>query len=202
MGEYARVRNGKSNAGEEIKIGTCANMYYLRFEDRFSVDHIAGNVNPAKEFGLNFRLPFPDEDGLPLGEIKDGYRRGVRLYRMVPSTAVYGREYVEDYHDESLAKDSGLIQLTHPSGLLVNVTCYHGMKLPQATEEVGFHWNGKSHSIELVSVKHVSKGVVKPVISCRHCGQAWRTDWADIEAYIPDEMKKRLAQYIEAEKQS
>jgi len=59
MGEYAKFGNS------EIKIGTCEDMYYLRFEDRYKVRHLPGNVDPNKDSEaahLRFRLPFPDED--------------------------------------------------------------------------------------------------------------------------------------------
>lgn len=74
MGEYAW------HCGESIKIGTCQNMYYLRLEDRhlISRDENSIDVKNRDGDGLNFRLPFPDEDCLGPGRY-DVHDRGVRL---------------------------------------------------------------------------------------------------------------------------
>ena len=58
MGEYAKHK------GEEIKIGTCENMYYLRFDQRHKVKALPGNVDPngADAYALRFRFPWPNED--------------------------------------------------------------------------------------------------------------------------------------------
>ena len=42
MGEYAQ----RISDGERVKIGTCEDMLYLRFEDRAKVSALAGNVDP------------------------------------------------------------------------------------------------------------------------------------------------------------
>ena len=74
MGEYANYR------GDEIKIGTCESMYYLRYEDRHLVEWIRGNVDASRDTGLLWRLPFPDEDGRGPGNYED-YGRGIQLRR-------------------------------------------------------------------------------------------------------------------------
>jgi len=58
MGEYAK------HGDREIKIGTCENMYYLRYDQRHEVSALPGNVDPVydAERGIRFRFPFPDED--------------------------------------------------------------------------------------------------------------------------------------------
>ena len=43
MGEYAKYNN------QEIKIGTCETMYYLRYEDRHKVKALKGNVDPVRD---------------------------------------------------------------------------------------------------------------------------------------------------------
>lgn len=64
MGEYA-FRNSD---GQHIKIGTCENMYYIRYEDRFKVRPDEYSLDCSKETGLIWRLPFPEEDHLKPGE--------------------------------------------------------------------------------------------------------------------------------------
>ncbi len=183
MGEYA-VR--KSD-GTEIKIGTCEMMYYIRYEDRAKVSYLPGNVNTSTEDGLFWRLPFPDEDSTQPGEY-EAHNRGERLYKKEG-------DYYTDMTEPEIAEQPGTIQLTHPSGLLVNVPCHHGEKLPNCGDAKVF-WNGKSWSLELVHVKNMG-GKVYPIVNCRHCGKMWRFDWEDVLPYVHGEMKKRLEKYAE-----
>lgn len=177
MGEYA----ARKSDGVEVKIGTCESMYYLRFEDQDKV------VYNFFEDGTRYRLPFPDEDSVAVGDYRD-HDRGHRLYSVDDD----GR-MVADFAPEG-ELEPGTIQLTHPSGLLVNVACHHGMKLPEAGEGGEFRagWNGKSHSFELKAIKAVAGGT-RPVYGCRHCRRMWSTDWESIIDYT-NVMKDRLTQ--------
>ncbi|MFH1111011.1 MAG: hypothetical protein V1790_17700 [Planctomycetota bacterium] len=191
MGEYAIRKSDQT----EIKIGTCESMYYLRYEDRANVEPLTGNVDPLRDAErLRFRLPFPDEDGVPPGQYTP-YNRGVRLTR---KRGEGQREYWEDFADETTVENPGIVQLHHESGLLLNVPCYHGHKLPDVTDSMKAFWNGKSHSLELSQLRPVGVNgdtQVWPIVRCRHCGQAWRYQWADVWDYIPDDLRKRLAVY-------
>lgn len=192
MGEYAKFN------GQEIKIGTCESMYYLRLEDAAKVQPVPNSLNPATCEGLCFRLPFPDEDAIEPGHY-DNHDRGLRLGHTT-GTQTTRPGYFTDYTPEWLAEtDAGNIQLRHEqSGLLLNVPCHHGARLPETGPEIKAFWNGKGHSIELSSVKRLEGGEVLPVIRCRHCGSAWRSTWADVLPEIFDkEMHKRLAVYAE-----
>lgn len=53
MGEYATIKG----TNEEVKIGTCESMYYIRASDMHKVNY---NFREGMEF-LSFRLPFKDE---------------------------------------------------------------------------------------------------------------------------------------------
>lgn len=66
MGEYARFD------GDEVKIGTCESLYYLRWQDRRRVAPLPGNVRPGVDVGLFYRLPIPAEDM----ETPGGYSSG------------------------------------------------------------------------------------------------------------------------------
>lgn len=192
MGEYAI----RKSDGARIKIGTCELMYYLRYEDRNKVRKEPNSLDPATCTDIRFRLPFPDEDSiLPGGEYKNP-DRGERLYRMC---GVGQSGYCEDFKDESTVENTGIIQLHHESGLLINVTCYHGVKLPDPSKDVRTAWNGKSWSFELVGVKPTADGRIWPIVHCRHCRSAWRYEWAEIWEYIPYDMQVRLRSYYEAE---
>ena len=180
MGEYAMY------GLNEIKIGTCESMYYLRYEDREHVEPMSGNVNPAREKNLFWRLPYPDEDTQNPGTYED-YNRGERLYKK----GVGG--YCHDFHDPELAESPGIMQMSHPCGLLVNVPCYHGEKLPDLGDAKTF-WNGKSWFLELAFVKNTDDGVL-PVVRCRHCGSMWRYTWDEVLPYVHGKMKTRLEKH-------
>jgi len=82
MGEYALRKSDDT----EIKIGTCEDMYYLRYEDRDKVSKLPNSLDPRTEYNLRFRLPFPDEDDIKPGEYDD-YNRGERLWQITITTA-------------------------------------------------------------------------------------------------------------------
>jgi hypothetical protein len=185
MGEYAiRKRDG-----QEIKIGTCERMYYLRYEDRQKVRHLHGNVNAATDLNLFWRLPFPDEDHILPGNY-DNYNRGWRLWKKDEQGHCY------DYSEPELAESqSSIIQLRHESGLLINVPCHHGEKLPELGNAKAF-WNDKSWSYELVAVKNTAEGVF-PIFTCRHCRSLWRGTWEEILPYVADkELHARLSCHV------
>lgn len=188
MGEYA-IRKSDN---QRVKIGTCESMYYIRYEDRHKVRKEAHSLDPASCLNLFWRLPFPDESHLQPGDYDD-YNRGLRLYRAVKSETTRP-DYHEDYSNESLADNPGAIQLHHEnSGLLVNVPCHHGERLPDIQGAKAF-FNGKGHSYELAHVKNTETGLL-PIIRCRHCRNMWRMAWADIWEYLTLEWQAVMAQY-------
>lgn len=190
MGEQARVN------GQSIKIGTCKNMYYLRIEDAHLAKTLSGNVDAAADTGLRFRLPFPDEDSVQIGHYDNPFR-GFRLSKTVKSQTTRP-DYSEDFSPDGLADaEPGSIQLRHePSGLLLNVPCHHGAKLPEITGATAF-WNGKGHSLELAQVKRTEGGQVVPVVQCRHCDTKWAMEWDEILDYVSDsELRARLAKHL------
>jgi len=197
VGEYAKL---KSN-GQEIKIGTCENMYYLRFEDRHKV------IYDYSFTGYRFRLPFIDEDKIDIGNYDD-YDRGIDL---IPN---YDEEtesytYFDDIYKDQYQEHKGLIQLHHQSGLVVNASCYHGYKLPDNnnSKELRAFYNGKtSINFELSQVKiHLNEETkVKeliPIVRCKHCKIPFKADWASVLLHIRQHTKEdkeffnRLCEY-------
>lgn len=189
MGEYAK----RLSDGAEVKIGTCENMYYLRYEDRYLMEKLPGNVDPAIDINLRWRLPFEDEDdwaiypGANSGMI---YNRGFDLYRIGESGYAIG------YSHPDYVRSPGNIQLRHDCGLLLNVTCYHGIETPKGNDDISVHWNGKdSRPIELAYIKNTDCGVF-PIVRCKHCQTMWLARWEDVMPYIPEgEMRNRLSKY-------
>lgn len=82
MGEYAK----RKSDGQEIKIGTCESMYYLRADQRDAVEAMPGNVHPIDDAEhVRFRFPFPDEDKVLPGEFAN-YDRGVIVPHLLTNT--------------------------------------------------------------------------------------------------------------------
>lgn len=179
MGEYAI----RKSDGVEVKIGTCEDMYYLRYEDRFKVRKLENSLDASHELNLRWRLPFPDEDHVRIGEYDD-FTRGARLCNEADQEL--GIPYKEDV---------GTIQLTHKSGLLLNVPCYHGRELPEVSAPMKAFWNGKSWALELYQIKNTTDGI-KPIVRCRFCDHAWRFEWEDVLKHVIDtELQARLREY-------
>lgn len=178
MGEYA-IRKDNNQA---VKIGTCEDMLYLRFEDRHRIKRLRGNLDPARDpKGLRFRVPFPDEDGQG-----PGFGEPFRTLLLVDFTGL---------DEESLG--TGTMQMHHPSGLLLNVTCHHGRQLPEGSAGVQPHWNGRRvHWFALSSIKACADSRLRPVVQCSVCRNAWALDdWAPVLASVPEQMRERLTAY-------
>ncbi len=184
MGEYATRRSD----GEQIKIGTCESMYYLRWDD---INQVQLNGYSLRQPGLWFRLPFPDEDHQQPGDYDD-YSRAIRL---LPYQA---EDEPAPVCFELNGTKAGTLQVRHEgSGLLLNVACHHGQKLPQGSDEIRPFWNGKDpFPWELYMVKnHEGQGLL-PIVRCRHCGDTYRADWAGVLPHIADEvLRNRLTDY-------
>lgn len=165
MGEYAK------HNGEEIKIGTCEDMYYLRFDQRHKVQALSGNVDPVADAGaLRFRFPFPDEDGERPGDFhKHGYHRGITIHGATPS------EGVEHGHVQFVAQAGYNVCLPCPESLKT----LHGQFIEGATgKETGvtIHRNGFAGAVQLVAQRFIDgKGLV-PVLRCGGCGAMWRVE--------------------------
>lgn len=187
MGEFAI----RKHDGEQIKIGTCEELFYLRYEDRGKIDPLPGNVNPQTDMGLYFRLPFPDEDQIRPGDYRD-YRRGVRL--ALPADP-YGDTILSE---EEKVNAPGVIQLAHPSGLLLNVPCYHGVRLPDGGPDIQAHWNGRTWHLELRYLKTTPEGI-QPVFACRFCNTMWRGQWHEVVSFLPRDILGRLQPYYHAD---
>ena len=181
MGEYGI----RKSDGESIKIGTCNNMYYLRLEDKNKVTPEQGS-----HFGEIWRLPLPKEDGILPGS----YDSHIASYDLI------------DFNAESIQEsDTGIIQLSHESGLLINVTCYHGLRLPEESKDFKSFWNGKRRYFTLAGIiKDHSSDSVSFLVKCKYCRSAWECSLEEIEEGIVDdngeygkELLKRLRKYAE-----
>ena len=159
MGEYARY------GGESVKIGTCEDMYYLRYDQRHMVQPEPNSLNPADPAivpELRFRFPWPSEDGQAPGSFEASYK-----HVWVPGLTAPA--HVEH----------GNVQFTAPAGYLCSLPCPEG---PGQVEGVHIHRNGFNGAVQLVAQKLVPGVGLVPVLRCGGCGAMWREeDESEIE---------------------
>jgi hypothetical protein len=166
MGEYASYK------GQEIKIGTCEDMYYLRFDQRHMVQALPGNVDPVADVSaLRFRFPWPNEDGIDPGSDAfhaNGFHRAV---------CVHG------FHAPDVEHSS--VQFVAQAGYNVCLPCpessayaspvkggFGALTLTGTT--IGVHRNGFRGSVLLVAQKWIAGIGLVPILMCGGCGSMWR----------------------------
>ena len=179
MGEYA-IRKVD---GREIKIGTCENMYYLRFEDRGDVTKLQGNVDPVVDAKLlRFRVPFPDEDLILPGDYP--HVRALTL-------EMKGHKLPLQENEAPV----GRMQVVHKSGLLLSIPCHHGEMLPDLGPVATAAWNGRdTNSYELKAVAP-GDGRIFLIVGCRWCSEEFSLTLEQIEPLLSDkELIRRLQQ--------
>lgn len=184
MGEYTKIKKTKEN----IKIGSCVSMYYLRYEDAPLVEYFDGGkskrYDDTKTKGFLFRAPHCDELSMSVGEYGEEYNRGYPL----PNFEL----------DECMRNTLGTLQLEHEeAGIVVNLPCCHGGDLADCGEIKPFYRGRAEWFIELAFIKHHDDGLLYPIIKCRFCEKLWRCDWEEVLPFInDDEIIERLQHYI------
>jgi len=191
MGEYAKLKT----TGEEFKIGTCENMYYLRFEDRYKI------VYDSSFTGCRFRLPFVDEDNVGIGNYNN-YDRGIDLIPKYDED-IKQTFYFDDIYKEHYQEHKGLIQLHHESGLMINASCYHGYKLPDNnnSKDLKAFFNGRTPTnFELSQIKIQVNEETKvkeliPIVRCKHCKTPFKANWASVLLHVRQTTKEERELY-------
>jgi hypothetical protein len=164
MGEYAKF------AGKDIKIGTCEDMYYLRFDQRGYITATNGSVNPnsAKDQAvIRFRFPWPDEDkSLPGGN--------------GPEFDPFRTLRIDDVKSPEDA-DHSSIQFSARNGYLVSLPCPEGTK---QIDGLVIHKNGYGGAVHLFQ-NAVRSGKLVPVFQCGACQTMWRIEEeSELEPYV------------------
>ena len=159
MGEYAMYR------GEQVKIGTCEQMYYLRADQAHLVTPIVpGNVDPVKDREhLRFRFPFPDEDNIEPGDFGD-FDRSANLDVLCP---------------EGVDHDS--IQFQASPGYLVSLPCPESADGRNAANLLGltFHRNGWPGGNTGIHSQRVVGDRLVTICKCVGCGALYRLPTAE-----------------------
>lgn len=157
MGEYATLD------GSAVKIGTCEDMYYLRWDQR---DRITGYDFDGTE---RFRFPFPWEDGIEPGSFVDAFE-SFKLDGFEPPTEV----------------EHGTVQFTAPNGYLVSLPCPEGSETaytlgacePGANNglhKVTVHRNGYGGPASLIQ-QAWRGGRLVGIAKCNGCGAIYRLE--------------------------
>ena len=189
MGEYAMYR------GQRIKIGTDRDLHSIRFEDRLRVRALPGNVDPARDaHDCQFRLPFPQENHQLPGDYSGKEYEHLCQYDT--------KGYARHYSPKSL-EPAGHVQTSTEHGLLINIKCYHGTRLPEPGVDVRFTWNGRAPHLVLRSIRgrrHESNDqalTLTPIIMCLACRELWSMTWDELLPYVHGLLKERLTCYAE-----
>lgn len=204
MGEFAKYK------GHEIKIGTCQNMYYLRWEQRYLVDCLPGNVDPITQAGqLWFRLPRTMEDGVAPGNFEYyGFGGASPIEIKVSRYSQLKADIDEMLEDETHLGTMELRNLN--AGMIYNMPCNHGRKLKEMPENVrAYNFEEDTLCITAVSVRPGMNGwqaVAK--IACKVCKETLFTftlkDLNDCQPYYEADSEdfNRLLGYMQAIEQT
>ncbi len=153
MGEYATYKE------QEIKIGTCEDLYYLRFDQR---DRIRDYDFTPDVF--RYRFPFPDEDGIEPGAFSD-HDRGERI----PGWTIPA-DWIGHYSVQFIAQ----------AGYVASLPCPESVGGPPGLDPVDVggvkvHRNGW-HGHAVVKQQRLLNGQLLTVVGCNACGAAWRLE--------------------------
>lgn len=169
MGEYARYK------GVEVKIGTCEDMYYLRYDQRHLVEAISGSVNPVTDAeALRFRFPWPDEDHIEPdtnGFYEKGYERSLCVQGFTAPEGV-------DHYSVQFKADRGyLVSLPCPESM-----AFENRAKPDACADLRLKAypdlrvarNGFAGAVHLVRQRLIPEVGLVPILRCGGCGAMWR----------------------------
>ena len=168
MGEYATYK------GQQIKMGTCEDMYYLRATQARQVEPEQGSLDPTRpdvQQVIRFRFPWPDEDGIEPGAFTP-YDRSVGVWDVSPPAEL-------EHH---------LLQFTATAGYNVCLPCPESPAAGTITWEgaakVQIHRNGFAGPVGIVQ-QGFRNGVLALICRCGGCGAKYNLPTlADAEPVI------------------
>jgi hypothetical protein len=143
MGEYATLD------GTTVKIGTCEDMYYLRWDQR---DRITGYEFDGTE---RFRFPFPWEDHIEPGSFVDAFES----FRL-------------DGFEQPADVEHGTLQFSAPNGYLVSLPC---PEVTPETETYRIARNGYGGPASLIQ-QAWRGGRLVGIVKCNGCGAIYRLE--------------------------
>lgn len=158
MGEYAYYGN------QRIKIGTCENMLYLRWDHVVRI--LQSDVDftkPATLAAVRFRFPWPDEDDMPPGDYEDPFR-GFRL----------------DGFEQPPGLEHGTVQFTASNGYLLSLPCPEAgdrgiVRVGDAETPYVIHKNGYGGPARLIQQAWRGRRLVS-IVECGGCKAPYRLE--------------------------
>jgi hypothetical protein len=173
MGEYLHKNGGA------VKIGTCENLYYYRYEDfkkeRFDEGE-AGKAPYLKPNVYRFRFPFPDEDNISPGEYKE-HNKG--LLFIVPKLINLD---IMDHKEIFIRTDTYITEGAPAMGM--QIPCPMGEHFPKEIQLFDWQNARNNHIFELVQQKPIinEMGLLKlwTVIRCPYCHEMVRIDAEEV----------------------
>jgi hypothetical protein len=149
MGEYAYYK------GDRVKIGTCEDMLYLRWDQRQLVTNSETPLHDAEVLkAVRFRFPWPDEDQVEPGGFEAPFR----------GHALYGFEQPKGI-------DHGSVQFHADNGYQVSLPCPEGtISMPYTV-----HRNGYGGPAALIQ-QAWRGGRLVSVARCNGCHTAYRLE--------------------------
>lgn len=163
MGEYALYN------GEQIKIGTCESMYYLRWDQRHNVIPLPGNVDPIKDVeSIWFRIPKRDELNIEPGAFEYNGFCGAKPLQIAINKN--NKKLIEELKEIAI-KSPGIYHLrAEKIGVTANIPCCHGFttELPK-----GMHYNGFNPNVLGIEAVGYRDGEAYARIACTACGHTF-----------------------------
>ena len=160
MGEHALYN------GRRIKVGTCEDMYYLRYSQASLVEAVDNSVDPVRDREeLRFRFPWPNEDDMEPGEI-DG-----ELHRSVAVPGLTMPAFTEH----------GTVQFSATPGYLVSLPCPEGNQKGEGEHRIGR--NGFAGALRIVQQKPSGADLLL-VVMCGGCRAKVWLDWQGAEPIV------------------
>lgn len=177
MGEYAI----RKSDGKKVKIGTCGDMMYCRYDQLGDIDY------PYSCKNLYWRIPTPDEDGTQVGDyepslmLENGY---IPYHLMIDSLKF------DDEDKQLFIKHSGITHVVVDKlGMVCNIKCFHGLKLPDNSKDVIYFWNGKKGPFHLAYLVNTDTEL-RVGIKCNACGELFSMPFNEAESLIMSMLMK------------
>lgn len=168
MGEYIK------HNGQEIKLGTCEDLYYARLDQLEQavavgiLEKIGGNLEPSEYLdpknGWRYRFPFPEEDRIQIGDFEE-YDKGL-VIQLQPEDygIIEGMEHSEIWHSCNV-KHAYNVNIAHP--------CSQSPEF-ETTKHSPMTWR----IVAITQQKQVD-GEVWTIIDCPYCIGKARIDRED-----------------------
>jgi hypothetical protein len=180
MGEYAT----RKSDGQNIKIGTCDSMYYMRASQ---IEEVSGYDFASCLYGIRFRFPFPDEDGRQVGDLDEP---GHDFDRAVRVDGVTAPKEIDHYSVQFKADNGYLMSVQCPESLSSDKLLVHDIDPDAEVKVVKVHKNGYGGAVGVHSQKWVAADEDGPerlvtVMRCLGCGSLYRLhDWSMAEEVV------------------